>query len=133
MQIEIHDKTFEQELFELVTALWPHTSVRSFSRALGRSTGYWSSIKAQNLPISSKALKNLSTLLEQRIITEKYESTKNKMQAIQTKINCELAKRFLVQVEADEGVLEELGKLIDTNARSGCTSSLPMPFIFTSY
>ena len=133
MQIEIHDKTFEQDLLELVSDLWPHTSVRSFSRALGRSTGYWSSIKAQNLPISSKALTNLSTLLEQRMITEKYESTKNKMQTIQSKINTELARRFLAQVEADEGVLEGLGKLIDTHARSGRTCSLPMPFIFTSY
>jgi hypothetical protein len=133
MQIEIHDNAFAQELFESVSALWPHTSVRSFSRALSMSTGYWSSIKAQNLPISSKALTNLSTLLEQRMITEKYDATKLKMRAIQSKINCELARRFLAQVEADEGVLEELGKLIDTDARSGCTSSLPMPFIFTSY
>jgi len=125
--------TFDDELFTLISHLWPHTSVRSFSRALGRSAGYWSSIKAQKLPISSKALMNLSTLLEQRMITEKYDATKLKMRTIQTKINCELARRFLAQVEADEGVLEELGKLIDTDARSGCTSSLPMPFIFTSY
>ena len=133
MQIEIHDKTFEQELFESVTALWPKTNVRSFSRALGRSSGYWSSLKSQNLSLSAKALMNLSRLLEQRMITEKYDATRLKMRTIQTKINCELARRFLAQVEADEGVLEELGKLIDTDARSGCISSLPMPFIFTSY
>jgi hypothetical protein len=49
--------TFEIELYGAIYNAYPTMTVRAFSHhALGMSSGYWSSITAQQLPISNAAL-----------------------------------------------------------------------------
>ena len=42
-------QTFEQELYEAVGRAFPGLTVRTMSRLLGKSSGYWSSVTSQNL------------------------------------------------------------------------------------
>lgn len=123
---------FNDELYEAVCRIWPKTSVRSFSKILGRSTGYWSSIKSQNLRISTGSLMNLISTLEMQILIAKHAEMQQKMRDLQRKISQELAQRFIEQVEADELVLEELKQLANSNGQTGFSSSLPMPIFISS-
>ena len=54
---------FEEQLYECVCQVFPSTTVRSFSRWLGKSEGYWSSIMAQQLSVSNGALGHLVDIL----------------------------------------------------------------------
>lgn len=123
--------TFNDELYEAVCRIWPRTSVRSFSKILGRSTGYWSSIKSQNLRLSTGALMNLHTTLEMQILIAKHAEMQRQMRDLQRKISQELAQRFIEQIEADELVIEELKQLANSNGQTSFSSSLPMPIVIT--
>ena len=57
-------QTFEQELYEAVGRAFPGLTVRTMSRLLGKSSGYWSSVTSQNLPLSTDALTHLSEVIE---------------------------------------------------------------------
>ena len=122
---------FNDELYEAVCSIWPKTSVRSFSKILGRSTGYWSSIKSQNLRLSTGSLMNLVNTLEMQILIAKHAEMQRQMRDLQRKISAELAQRFIEQVEADELVLEELKQLANSNGQASFSSSLPMPIVIT--
>jgi hypothetical protein len=125
-------QSFAHQLFASVCAVFPATTVRSFSRSLGRSEGYWSSIKAQGLALSNGALMNLSNTLETQILIAQHEATKKCMQKIQQQIAQELVRRFVDQIDPDDALLDELMELEKTGKRS-FSSSLPMPFILSSY
>jgi hypothetical protein len=128
----IASQSFAQQVFEGVCAVFPSTTVRSFSKSLGRSAGYWSSIKAQGLALSNGALMNLSNTLETQILIAQHDATKKRMAQIQQQIAQELVRRFVAQVDADDAVLDELMELERTGKRS-FSSSLPLPFILSSY
>jgi hypothetical protein len=124
--------TFNDEIYQAACNIWPATSVRSLSKALGRSTGYWSSIKSQNLKISTNALMNLISTLEIQITIAKHVEMQRQMMQLKRKISAELVRRFIEQIEADEIVLKELEQLEYTNDNTGFSSSLPMPIFITS-
>jgi hypothetical protein len=124
------DMTFDEEIYAAVCEIWPTTNVRSFSVKLGRSTGYWNSVKSQNLRLSDMALRNLQSTLETQIIMTKHDAMKQKMHELQHKISRELVRRFVEQLEADDAVLEELERQLSANQHS-VTSSLPMPIFIT--
>ena len=58
--------TFTQQIYEQVHAAIPNTTTRTFSRDCGKSEGYYGSITAQKLPISTNALICLAEVLECR-------------------------------------------------------------------
>ena len=89
---------FEDELYEAMCDAHPSLTVRAFSRALGMSSGYWSSITAQELPVSNVALINLNDYLECRKVLMNSESVMNcKINRIQQMIALKIARRFLCE------------------------------------
>jgi glutamine synthetase type III len=91
---------FEDRLFEMVTALFPELTVRRFSQMLGKSDGYWSSIKAQDLTLSTSALVNLRDTLEARkILISKCGTMNERVEQIQVLIQDELINRFEAATE----------------------------------
>lgn len=58
--------TFTQKIYEKVHAAIPNTTTRTFSSDCGKSEGYYGSITAQKLPISTNSLICLAEILECR-------------------------------------------------------------------
>ncbi len=44
---------FNRDLYWALADLYPEMTVRSLSRLMGKSAGYWSSINAQKIAVSS--------------------------------------------------------------------------------
>lgn len=65
---------FEVDLYEAVCDAFPGTTVRSMSCLLGRSVGYWSSITAQELPVSNAALAHLTDSVATRLMVVSADS-----------------------------------------------------------
>lgn len=61
--------TFTQTIYEEICRAMPATTTRQFSRYCGKSDGYYGSICAQQLEISTNALIYLSVTLEQMLVT----------------------------------------------------------------
>ena len=55
---------FSQSLYEKICIAFPLTTGRTFSKDCDMSEGYWGSIQAQQLPISTKALNSLANTLD---------------------------------------------------------------------
>lgn len=55
--------TFTNDLYDKIKAAVPDMTVRRFSRYCGRSDGYYGSITAQALPLSTNALIHLAEML----------------------------------------------------------------------
>lgn len=61
--------SFTKQIYEKTTQALPDMSARTFSRYLGKSEGYYGSINAQNLSISTNSLLYLSEVLEHKKAT----------------------------------------------------------------
>ena len=55
--------TFEDQLYLGVCDVFPDISVRKFSTWLGKSSGYWSSIRSQGFKVSNSSLGHLVDVL----------------------------------------------------------------------
>ena len=89
--------TFTQQIYEQVHAAIPNTTTRTFSRDCGKSEGYYGSITAQKLPISTNALICLVEVLECRKELLVRHSTNARLQYIedaQQMISDEIANRM---------------------------------------
>jgi hypothetical protein len=85
---------FEEQLYEGVCQVFPATTVRSFSRWLGKSEGYWSSILAQQLPVSNGALGHLVDVLAvQRLQSQALPTRVKKISQLQELIAEEISNR----------------------------------------
>ena len=58
--------TFTEELYEKISNLYLGMTVRGFSMLCGKSEGYYGSMKAQNLELSSSAISYLMEGIEER-------------------------------------------------------------------
>ena len=86
---------FEQDLYDAVCVAIPGTTVRSFSRLLGRSSGYWSSITAQGLVVSNAALIQLHEFMEAKLlIIDPSSPGYIYLQRVQDLIRTQLLERF---------------------------------------
>lgn len=96
MRQKIHnDQSFEQSLYSHMCAVFPETTVRSFSAALGKSVGYWSSVCAQGLKVSNAALLHLIDHLEcKKIRLDASSVRRHSIERIQQKITTELLARL---------------------------------------
>ena len=87
--------TFPQQLYRSIAEALPGTTTRIFSRYCGKSEGYYGSICAQNLPISTNALICLAEVLGQIITVKKsfQPRTAMSLQVVQQMIADEIARR----------------------------------------
>jgi ubiquinone biosynthesis protein COQ9 len=114
---------FEDQIYENICCVYPETSVRSFSEMLGKSSGYWSSISAQQLPVSVSALVNLIDAIEARkILLDSTSSRHSSLTKLQEQIKSELIARFQLKTG--------IGILINRAMNSDFS---PLPFIVNSY
>lgn len=123
-------QTFEQELYEAVGRAFPGLTVRSMSRLLGKSSGYWSSVTSQNLPLSTGALTHLSEVIECQQVMCTMDSRRGQRLADAQQLICE-------QLSAR---LEVLRAYLPANFHPSASRSLreqgilqPMPFLVSTY
>lgn len=88
--------TFTQKLFEQVCEAVPNTTARTFSRDCGRSEGYYGSITAQKLPITTNALMCLAEVMECRkeLMRDMTPRKLAKIEEVQQVIATEIAWRM---------------------------------------
>jgi len=126
-QVSTKAMEFEIELYESLKAIFPTLSVRGMSKLLGKSSGYWSSIMAQQLSVSNQSLVQLLDALEcQKILSSPTTPKSSKISSVQEFIVNELAMRFQVQTG-----LEQVGEY-NYSQRDDSTYDA-MPFIVSSY
>ena len=118
---------FEYALYQSLKAIYPTLSVRGMSKLLGKSPGYWSSILAQQLPVSNPSLVHLLDALEcQKILSPPGTPKATKIAAVQGSIVRELTLRFELQTG-----LEQLGEYSFTQREEPTYDALP--FIVSCY
>lgn len=128
MRHKIHDdQSFEQSLYNQMCAVFPETTVRSFSAALGKSAGYWSSVNAQRLKVSNAALLHLIDHLECKKIRLEISSARRQgIEKIQKHISAELLDRLDLQddylLHADQSFTQCLEEPFDK----------PLPFVIST-
>jgi hypothetical protein len=83
------EMNFTKKLFEMTSMALPDVTARTFSAYLGKSEGYYGSISAQNLNISTNSLLYLSEVLEHKRVT----SPNQYITEIQQMIALEVARR----------------------------------------
>ena len=119
---------FNTELYWALSEIYPNLTVRSISKMMGKSQGYWSSVNAQNIAVSTSALVHLLDALSCLKIQSISGSTRfEKIKLLITKIEQELFPRF-----------EETTGLEALVATEGLTSQINdtysvMPFVVSSY
>ena len=88
----IQEKTmnFTKHLFLMTSMVLPNITARTFSRYLGKSEGYYGSITAQNLDISTNSLLFLSELLDQK----SSNNPSKRITELQSMIAQEVARRM---------------------------------------
>ena len=121
---------FEEELYNAMCEAFFETTVRSISKAMGKSDGYWSSIASQGLRVSNSALIQLNEHLEVRLCRLDAESYKSKqVKFIQTMIAREIVKRFALEIEPIDKAWDEVSNVADK--RYGEMSGVfdAMPFV----
>jgi hypothetical protein len=126
MRHEMHeDQSFEQYLYSQMCWVFPETTVRSFSAALGKSAGYWSSVCAQGLKVSNAALLHLMDHLEcKKIRLGASTACRNGIEKIQRQITEELLGRLDLQVRAERSDGTNHQKLDEGQDQ-------PLPFIIS--
>ena len=82
--------SFTRKIFNMASMALPDITTRTFSRYCGKSEGYYGSITAQDLPISTNSLLYLSEVLEHK----KVQSPNKYINELQTVIAQEVAHRM---------------------------------------
>ena len=119
---------FNRDLYWALADLYPEMTVRSLSRLMGKSAGYWSSINAQKISVSNDALVQLLDALEfLDCRVDAYSPKKIRVSEVKAIITEELIARFCEKTGIDAtGSFHALRK--DPATHYGA-----MPFVFSSY
>ena len=119
---------FNTDLYWALAEVFPHITVRSLSKMMGKSAGYWSSVNAQQHAIGTSALVQLLDALQcQKIQTSEGSSISQKLDRVSVMITQELVLRF----EAQTGM--EVNDLIAVQAKDFRDNFGAMPFLVGSY
>jgi len=119
--------SFTKQLFEMTSMALPGVTARTFSRYLGKSEGYYGSISAQNLAISTNGLLFLSEVLEQENTrSQKNPSQEKYITEIQNLIAQEIARR-MQQLETENLAVRKMviRAVAQTYMQSGKNYSAP--------
>lgn len=121
---------FEDELYVAMCDVYPQMTVRAFSHALGMSSGYWSSITAQELPVSNVALINLNDYIEcRKLLMESDEARMRRLDSIQRMIAKEIVNRFALENESFDEVWDEVSMSLRKNQSVSSGNYGAMPFV----
>lgn len=123
-------QTFEQELYEAVGRAFPGLTVRSMSRLLGKSSGYWSSVTSQNLPLSTDALTHLSEVIECQQIMCPLDSRRGQRLADAQQLICE---QLSARLEVLRAYLSDHSHAPDSRNLWRHEIIQPMPFFVSTY
>ena len=124
---------FENELYEAILDAYPKMSVRAFSQALGMSSGYWSSITAQDLAVSNVALINLNDFIEcRKLLMESDLARQRKLESIQRLIAKEIVSRFALENESFDAVWDEVSTSLRQSQCVASGSHGAMPFVMVT-
>ncbi len=94
---------FNNDLYWALVELFPDITVRSLSRLMGKSDGYWSSVNAQKMAIPNAALVQLLDALECYQIRLDSNSPKRKrIDEAKEMITEELIARFYEKTGIDQ-------------------------------
>ncbi len=121
---------FEDELYEAMCDAYPKLTVRAFSHALGMSSGYWSSITAQELSVSNVALINLNDFIEcRKLLMESDGARLRRLDGIQRMIAKEIVNRFALENESFDEVWDEVSTSLRQSQSVASGSYGAMPFL----
>lgn len=119
---------FNTELYWALSEIYPNLTVRSISKMMGRSQGYWSSVNAQNIAVSTSALVHLLDALSCLKIQLVPGSARfEKLKQLIAKIEQELFTRFEISTGLEALVAPE--GLTSTNNENYSV----MPFVVSTY
>jgi hypothetical protein len=94
---------FNNDLYWALADLYPEMTVRSLSRLMGKSDGYWSSVNAQKMAVPNAALVQLLDALEFLDgRTDPYAAKKIKINDAKEMITEELIARFHEKTGIDQ-------------------------------
>jgi hypothetical protein len=129
MLLKTQHQNFEHKLFASLAQIFPELNVRNFSKWLGKSCSYWSSITSQGLPVSTSALKNLNEYIECRKILLHHEDALHiRLTRIQELIKREIVGRFLIETESFDNIEEQVSNTLNGNENYGA-----LPFLLNRY
>ena len=119
---------FNMDLYWALAEVFPDITVRSLSKMMGKSAGYWSSVNAQQHAVGTSALVQLLDALEcQKIQAPEGSSKRHKLERVSSMITQELVTRFEVQTGLESHAL------ISTQPKDFRTNFGAMPFVVASY
>lgn len=117
---------FNKDLYGVIKCAMPEMTVRQFSRYCGRSEGYYGSITAQALPLSTNALLHLAEMLTHR---QKLDQTQALNSAL-AMIAQEVANR-MQNINTRNWAVRQM--IIKAVAKTQCSSAnlglAPMPIV----
>lgn len=104
--------TFIQRIYQRLSELLPNMTTRTFSHYCGMSEGYYGSVIAQNMDISSRALIRLAEVMEQLIdIKQRFDpATAQALREVQILIITEIATRAQKFAVGNHMVAEMINK-----------------------
>ena len=119
---------FNTDLYWALAEVYPNITVRSLSKMMGKSAGYWSSVNAQQHAVGTSALVQLLDALEcQKIQASEGGVRRQKLDRVSVMIIQELVTRF----EAQTGL--ESHALIAAQPVAVRDNLGAMPFLVASY
>ena len=119
---------FNTDLYWALVELFPNITVRSLSKMMGKSAGYWSSVNAQQQAVGTSALVQLLNALEcQKIQASEGGARRQKLDRVSVLITHELVARF----EAETGLGSHA--LINAQPKPTLDNFGAMPFLVATY
>ena len=119
---------FNMDLYWALAEVYPNITVRSLSKMMGKSAGYWSSVNSQQHAVGTSALVQLLDALEcQKIQVSEGSARREKLDRVSVMITQELVTRF----EAETGL--ESHALISAQPKAVRDNFGAMPFVVASY
>ncbi len=132
------EPTFEESLYKAMKFLHPSLSVRVFSVCmLQRSSGYWSSVIAQQIPLAETALIDLPDYLEaHKIVHSENDAKVRIINDIQQMITDEILQRFRLKHQASMAGWNRISKALREESwpeKHGYAEYEYMPFSVSRY
>ncbi|PUE37159.1 hypothetical protein [Limnohabitans sp. Hippo4] len=119
---------FNSDLYWALAEVFPNITVRSLSKMMGKSAGYWSSINAQQQSVGASALVHLLDALEcQKILAPEGGARRLQLEQLSVMITQELISRFKAQTGLEPHALSA------AKSKVRLDNSGAMPFLMASY
>jgi hypothetical protein len=127
-------QTFEQELYEAVGRAFPGLTVRSMSKLLGKSSGYWSSMTSQKLPLPTDTLMHLADVVEcQKILLPLGSRRACRLESVQGLLCEEISTRLATMRSYIGDELARADTYLEVAPLTPQQSREPMPFFVSRH